>query len=269
MSDNFWQYFGLARSPFGKDLCKSELFTYQQLNELDEILRLTIQDRSFSLVTGRAGTGKTTATRTTLEDLPRTQYRVIYLGQDKKSNSLFARLADELGMRPELTRAYRSLHISRRLENEVIAGGKDIVLIVDEAHLIERAALEELRMLTNSEMDRKSLASVILLGQIWIRDRLKYREYEALNQRIRLRYALEGLSEQETGQYIQHHLKLAGCTKELFTIDAIKQIFIASGGILRVINNICFACLLKAKTLGLKIVSAPLVKRVVQEQEVL
>lgn len=269
MSDDFLTYFGLTKSPFGKDLSKSELFEYQQLKELDEILRLTVKDRAFVLVTGRAGTGKTTATRAMLEDLPPTKYKVIYLGQDPKSPSLFARLADALGMRLELTRSYRSLHISRRLENEVLAGGKEIVLIVDEAHLIDRSALEELRMLSNSEMDRKSLISVILLGQIWLRDRLKYREYEALSQRIRLRYALEGLSEEECGQYIQHHMKFAGCSKEVFTADAIKQIFVASGGILRVINNICFACLLKAKTLSLKTVSAPLVKRVVQEQEVL
>jgi type II secretory pathway predicted ATPase ExeA len=161
------------------------------------------------------------------------------------------------------------LHISKRLENEVIAGGKEIVLVVDEAHLLERQALEELRMLTNSEMDRRSLVSIIFVGQIWLRDRLRYREYEALNQRLRLRYALEGLTEKETGQYIQHHLELVGCSKELFTSDAVKQIFLASGGLLRPINNVCFASLLKAKSGGKKTVDGALVKRVAQEQEVL
>jgi type II secretory pathway predicted ATPase ExeA len=141
--------------------------------------------------------------------------------------------------------------------------------VVDEAHLLERQALEEIRMLSNSEMDRRSLISIIFLGQIWLRDRLKYREYEALNQRLRLRYALEGLTEKETGQYIQHHLSLAGCTKELFTADAIKQVFLASGGLLRPINNICYASLVKAMSSGKKTADAALVKRVVQEQEVL
>ena len=143
------------------------------------------------------------------------------------------------------------------------------MLLVDETHLLERAALEDLRLLTSSEMDRRSLVSIILLGQIWIRDRLRYREYEALNQRLRLRYALEGLTEKETAQYIQHHLLLVDCSKELFTSDAMKQVFLASGGLLRPINNICFASLVKAKSCGKKTIDGALVKRVIQEQEVL
>jgi type II secretory pathway predicted ATPase ExeA len=115
-------------------------------------------------------------------------------------------------------------------------------------------------------MDRSSLVSIILLGQIWLRDKLKYREYEALNQRLRLRYSLEGLSEDETGQYIDHHLQLVGCSKELFSQDAVKQVFIASGGIPRPINNLCVASLLKAMLTKKKTVDGGLVKRVAREQ---
>lgn len=269
MRDTFLEYFGMSKAPFGKDLSRQELFNYPQLLELEEMLALTVSHRSMMLVTSRAGGGKTTAIRACLEALPQKQYKVIYLGQDQRSPSLFARLADALGLRPELSRSYRSLYISKRLENEVMAGGKELVLVVDEAHLLEKAALEELRLLSNSEMDRRSLVSIIFLGQIWIRDRLRYREYEALNQRLRLRFALEGLTEKETALYIKHHLLIAGCSNDLFTTDAIKQIFLASGGLLRPINNICFAGLVKAKSCGKKTIDGALVKRVVQEQEVL
>jgi type II secretory pathway predicted ATPase ExeA len=269
MKDAFLEYFAMNEAPFGKDLSRQELFNYPQLLQLEEMLTLTVEYRSMMLVTARAGAGKTTATRACLEELPQQKYKLIYLGQDQGTPSFFARLADSLGLRPELSRSYRSLHISKRLENEVIAGGKELVLVVDEAHLLERPALEELRMLTNSEMDRRSLVSIIFLGQIWLRDRLRYREYEALNQRLRLRYALEGLTEKETAEYIQHHLSLAGCVKELFSIDAAKQVFLASGGLLRPINNICFASLVKAKSLGKRVIDGAIVKRVVQEQEVL
>jgi len=268
MKDTFLDYFGLQKAPFGKDLSKQELFNYPQLNELEEMLQVIVNRRTMGVITSRAGCGKTTACRAFLGELPKRQYKVIYLGQDYSSASLFARLADELGLRPEIARNYRSFHISKRLENEVLVGGKEIVLVADEAHLLERPALEELRMLTNSEMDRKSLVSIILLGQIWIRDRLKYREYEALNQRLSLRYALEGLSEKETVGYVLHHLRLAGSNEELFTADAFKQIFVSSGGILRLINNICLAAMLKAKSLKRKAIDGALVKRVVQEQEV-
>lgn len=267
MKNTFLDYFGMKKAPFGKDLSRSELFEYPQLLEFEEMVALTVAHRSMMLGTSRAGGGKSTATRAYLEELPQQQYKVIYLGSDLRTSSFFARLADALGMKPEMTRSYRSWHISKRLEHEVMAGGKEIVLAVDEAHLLDRAALEELRMLTNSEMDKRSLISIILLGQIWLRDRLRYREYEALSQRLRLRYALEGLTEKQTGQYIQHHLSLAGCTRELFTADAVKQVFLSSGGLLRPINNLCFASLLKAKSCGKKVVDGVLVKRVAQEQE--
>lgn len=266
MKDEFLEHYGMSKMPFSKDLSKEDLFSYTQLTELAETIRLTVVRRTMGLVTGRSGSGKTTGVRASLEQLPE-QYKVIYLGQDRTTASFFARLSDELGMRPELSRSYRSLHLSKRLENEVLCGGKEIVILVDEAHLLERAALEELRMLTNSEMDRRSLVSVVLLAQIWLRDRLRYREYEALNQRIGLRYALEGLTERETGKYILHHLQLSGCTKELFTADAVKQVFLAAGGLLRQVNNICFACLVKAKSSGKTVIDGILVKRVAQEQE--
>lgn len=269
MKDSFLDYFALKKAPFSKDLSKPELFSYPQLDELEEIIQLTVSRRTMGLITSRAGCGKTTACRAFLSELPARQYKVIYLGQHFRSSSLFAQLADELGLRPEMSRNFRSFHISKRLENEVIVGGKEIVLVADEAHLFERSTMEELRMLTNSEMDRKSLVSIIMLGQIWMRDRMKYREYEALNQRVSLRYALEGLSEKETAAYVQHHLRLAGSTDDnLYTPDALKQIFISSGGILRLINNICLAAMLKVKSLKRKTIDAALVKRVVQEQEV-
>ncbi len=268
MKKSLLDYFEMTRMPFGKNLSRQELFMYPQIQELEEMLKITVEDRSMLLITGRAGAGKTTPVRACLGELPR-QYKVIYLGQDRRGNSLFARLAQALGLRPELSRNYRSLHLSTRIENEVVAGGKELVLVVDETHMLERDALEELRLLSNSEMDSKSLISLVMLGQIWIRDRLKYREYEALNQRLRLRYALEGLCEQETGDYIRHHLALAGVTKELFTPEAIRQIFVASGGLLRPIGNICIASLLKTKSTKRKSIDGAIVKRVVQEQEVI
>jgi type II secretory pathway predicted ATPase ExeA len=266
MTQTLYEYFGFSKTPFGKDLSRQQLFMYPQVRELEEVLRLTLEDHSMTLCTSRAGCGKTTVTRTYLEELPMSQYKVIYLGQDRRGNSLLARLADELGLTPEETRSYRSVHLSKGIERQVSIGGKELVFVVDETHLLDRSTLEDLRLLSNSGMDRRSMVSIILLGQIWLRDRLKYREYEALNQRLRLRYSLEGLSEAETGQYIEHHLRLVGCSKDLFTDDAVKQVFIASGGIPRPINNLCVASLLKAMMTKRKTVDGTLVKRVAREQ---
>jgi len=106
-----------------------------------------------------------------------------------------------------------------------------------------------------------------MLGQRWLRGMLKKEGHEALYQRLRLRYALEGLSEHQTKEYIQHHLKLAGCKGKLFNDEAIKLIFIASEGILREINNICYECLLVGVSRKAVLITEDIVNWVVDQRE--
>jgi type II secretory pathway predicted ATPase ExeA len=87
---------------------------------------------------------------------------------------------------------------------------KTVVLIVDEAHLLSVEQLEQLRLLTNTDMDSRSSLGLILLGQPTLRRRLKQGHFAALDQRIGLRFHLNGLPLDETASYIAHHLSLAG-----------------------------------------------------------
>ena len=96
---------------------------------------------------------------------------------------------------------------------------------------------------------------------------LKVEGHEALYQRLRLRYALEGLSENETKEYIQHHLALVGCNKTLFTPGSIHLIFVASEGILREINNICYESLLVAASKKAPKVDEAVVTWVIDQRE--
>jgi len=98
----------------------------------------------------------------------------------------------------------RILQITQRLELQ--SANKNIVIVVDEAHLLDQATLEDLRLLTNQDMDRRSPVSILILAQHWLRFVLQKQGYEALYQRLRLRFALEGLSEEQTFAYIKHHL---------------------------------------------------------------
>lgn len=238
------EYYGFQRAPFSKDVSYRELYRYPQLEQLFERLRSTTEDGMGLLVTGRAGTGKTTAIRGFLDSL-NARHRVIYLGQYQRGTALFARLGLEFGIRKHLLGPKRMVNLVQKISEESSAGRK-IVLVIDEAHLLERPTFEDIRLLTNADMDRRSPMSLIMLGQRWLRGMLKSEGQEALYQRLRLRYALEGLSENETKEYIQHHLELAGNGKPLFTAAAINLIFVASEGILREINNICYESLLVA-----------------------
>lgn len=238
------EFFQLNASPFTKNLPAESLFQYDQLAELFNILQATIEDSSMALITGRAGVGKTTAVRGFLDNLPANNYKVIYLGQDQRGQGVLARLAAELGLRNNCGWNRRILQITQRLELD--SSSKSIIIVVDEAHLLDQKTLEDLRLLTNQDMDRCSPVSVLLLAQHWLRFILQKQGYEALYQRLRLRFALEGLSEEQTFAYIKHHLALCGAMRDIFERKALARIYAASEGILREINNIAFESMLRA-----------------------
>lgn len=259
-------FFQLRCSPFTKNLAGEQLFQYKQLDELFSILNATVEDSSMALVTGRAGVGKTTAIRGFLDGLSTSQYKVIYLGQDQRGAGLLTRLGTQLGLRLNWTWSKRVLQISQRLEH--LSSTHRIVLVVDEAHLLDQTTLEDLRLLTNQDIDRYSPVSILLLGQHWLRGVLKTQGYEALYQRLRLRYSLEGLTEEETGQYVKHHMVLAGCQRDIFEKKSLARIFSASEGILREVNNIAFEAMMRAASTNQQTVDEKVVRWVLNQREV-
>jgi type II secretory pathway predicted ATPase ExeA len=120
------------------------------------------------------------------------------------------------------------------------------VVIIDEAHLLSAEQLEEVRMLTNHEMDARSPFAWLLLGQPTLRRRLKIGTLAALDQRVGLRYHLDGMDLAETVSYIKHHLKLAGRSDTLFSDDAIALLHQTSRGIPRAVNNLAVQALVAA-----------------------
>jgi type II secretory pathway predicted ATPase ExeA len=253
--------------PFSKSLISDDLFRYHQLDELGKLVSLTIGQRSMMVVTGEAGVGKSTAVRATTDQLPTNKYLVAYVGQDQEGGSIWRRLSTAFGLRPSFSRAHTRLSISQYLNDNMLEKGKDIALVVDEAHLLDRSTLEDIRLLTNTDFDRESALTVILLGQLSLRARLKTVGFEAINQRLRHRYALEGFTEDETAAYIKHRLQIAGWNQDYFSVEATRQIFLASQGIVREVNNYCLSALLKAQDQGLNRVDVKLVRQVLDQRE--
>jgi type II secretory pathway predicted ATPase ExeA len=121
--------------------------------------------------------------------------------------------------------------------------GKAVALVIDEAHLLTTDQLEEIRLLTNTEMDSIAPFTGLLVGQPTLRRRIKLGNFAALDQRIGLRYALPGMTHAETTSYLTHHLKLAGRSDPLFTEDATTLIHQTSRGLPRAINNLALQAL--------------------------
>jgi len=131
------------------------------------------------------------------------------------------------------------------LAHERAERSKRVVVAIDEAHLLSPGQLEEIRLLTNAEMDSQSPFAGIL-GQPSLRKRLRLGSFAALDQRLALRYELAGMTPEETAGYLRHHLKLAGRDDTLFSDDAIALLHQASRGIPRALNNLAVQALVAA-----------------------
>lgn len=252
---------------FGKDVGEDEIFSYPQFVQLQAFLEAAVKKRSMALVTGKAGTGKTTGVRAFTDRLPANRYQVVYFGQDQDGANLLRRFVQTFGLKPKHHRMQLPMQISQALSDNLQEGGKEIVAVIDESHLLDDRTLEDIRLLTNSDFDTKSALSVIFLGHPQLRIRLKAIELDALKQRLKYPFFLEGFSLEETRAYIKHRLVIAGGTPELFTEDAIKRIFDASEGVLRAINNLCELALLKAELANLDCIDGKLIKQVVSQLE--
>lgn len=259
-------YFGMNGEPFPKDLPPQELFPSSQFLELSSRLNYLLNNRGIGLLTGEVGSGKTTALRAICHPLSPSLYKPLYLPNTNGSVlDLYNSLAELLAIVAPGSRAKLYLHIHqeiiRLVENKKISP----ILVVDEAHLLRIEALEELRLLTNYHMDSKNLLTLILVGQPEIRRKLGLNINEPLNQRIIMRYHLEGISRSELPLYLKHCLSRTGVSHPLFSEPALEALYQASKGILRKLNLLAQNSLLACATNKAQIVDADHVRLAVTE----
>ena len=138
------------------------------------------------------------------------------------------------------------------------------VVIVDEAHLLDKEMLEEVRFLLNFKMDAQSPMTLILVGQSELWDRFKLQSYAAIRQRIDLQCKLSHLDRAQVGEYMKSHLAYAGADRDIFSDSAVDEIFKFSSGAARMVNKVCTHCLLYGAQNNRRIIDDHMVKLVVQ-----
>jgi type II secretory pathway predicted ATPase ExeA len=140
-----------------------------------------------------------------------------------------------------------------------------VVIIVDEAHLLDRAQLEELRLLTNSQMDSASPFAGILVGQPTLSRQLRMGMFAALDQRIATRFTIKAMDIGESAAYLRHHMALAGREEPLFADDAVARLHRVANGLPRALNNAAIAALMAGAADGKDLVDDACAKRAVAE----
>jgi len=171
--------------------------------------------------------------------------------------------------RPHSTRAgfARLLPQLRATLSDLARKGRSVFLVVDEAHLLPHPIFDQLRFLLNDEMDSASLLTLVLLGQPDLAHKLRFAPFEALSQRIAVRYHLNPFDLQETAAYVQHHLLVAGRQEPLFSDSFLALVHNHTKGVARKINNLCRTALLLGATEKKTILDETDLKRVIRDLE--
>lgn len=264
----FETFYGLSATPFTRVVPPADLFRPEQFLECLARLSYLVRTRGFGLLTGEVGSGKTTALRALTHSFDSSSHQVLYISQSGLTpRHLYRELCLQMGLSPP----YQVADCRRLLQHTFLDAyknhGRHPVVIIDEGHLLSPVMLEEIRFFTNFQMDAVSPMTLILAGQTELKARLKLQSFEAITQRITLQHHLSGLSGLETKGYIEHHLKVAGAHRPLFSDDAIQLIYQFSKGIPRKINNLCTACLLDGFLEEKSVVDVATVRKALQEFE--
>jgi type II secretory pathway predicted ATPase ExeA len=240
-------YYGFTRLPFTRRIAPGQLYRSRSHLEAQARIGFVIQSASLGVITGEVGVGKTVALRAALAALDASRHSVIYLANPAVgARGLYQEIVRRLGGEPRFHKAALIPQAQELIARERGERGKQVVIVLDEAHLLDADQLEELRLLTNAEMDSESPFAGILLGQPTLRRRLRLGSFAALDQRVGLRYELVGLDPVESAAYLRHHLALAGRDDTLFSDDAVALLHQASRGVPRALNNLATQALVAA-----------------------
>ena len=247
----YLESFGFSEKPF--HITPNPRFIFLSKNHKEAFAHLLygIQQRvGFLSLSGEIGTGKTTVLRTLLGQLEEAEYNVALIFNPCLSAlELLQTIHREFAIDydPD-SRDMVALHDSL---NQFLLGqrtaGKTVVLVIDEAQNLDPKVLEELRLLSNLETETEKLIQMILVGQPELDEILQRNDLRQLRQRLVVSYHLRAMDADDTGAYVQHRVKVAGCReRSLFAASALDLIYKYSGGTPRLVNLLCDRSLLVA-----------------------
>jgi len=248
--------FGFRKTPFTREIETKEHFRLPYAEEVKSRLVACVQGRMSAALISFAGAGKTTILRDVTDALPDTQYDVHYIKVTGLSKRDMCReIARACGLPPAGTYPMLVRRIQEGLEQRLSNEGRRPVILLDEAHDMRPDVLGMLRVLTNFEMDRRLVISLVLTGQPGLGTLLKRHDLEDIFQRIQYFGVLRALSREETAKYIEHRCTIAGAASTLFDNPALDAIYDITRGNMRAIDRLARTALQEAAQQQTEVVS--------------
>jgi len=266
------QFFGLQKNPFVMSPDPGFLFlTVRHREALAGLTYAILGRKGFVVLTGEAGTGKTTLLSTILQSIPASRAHFSFVLNPTLTPAEFLELTlMDFGITEVPSSKAQRLMLLQQFLVDAHKQGKVAVLIIDEAHKLGADVLEEIRLLTNFETSEGKLLQIVLAGQSELSNLLKREDLRQLRQRIAVRLSVQPLSENEVEQYVRHRWLRAGASQQLpFRAEAITRISTWSRGIPRVVNAICDNALLLAYGAGESSVGVSEILEVVADLDLL
>lgn len=249
----YLDHFGLSEAPFR--ITPHTDFFFAGGNRgatLDALIYAITHDEGIVKISGEVGSGKTMLCRVLMERLP-SHVTIIYLANPSLSREdiLYA-IADELNL--DVPTDARAAMVLRLLQEHLIKSyseGRQVVVLIDEAHAMPAETLEEIRLLSNLESNRNKLLQLALFGQPELNEVLARPDMRQLKERITHNFALEPLIRDDIASYLDFRMRAAGYRgPNVFTEKALQAIAKSSQGLTRRINILADKCLLAAYSAG-------------------
>lgn len=263
----YLDFFKLKEFPFRLTPDTDFLYMSEAHSRAKAYMDYTIWNRDgFVVITGEIGCGKTTLLQKLLSELDENVLVAkIFQTQLDEAEFLQAVLV-EFGLNPFNAKKVELIDMLNTFLVDQFHQGRQLVLVVDDAHNLNPKVLEEIRMLSGLETNKEKVLHVILVGQPQLNEMLEAPELEQLLQRVRLRYHLRSLSEEDTIAYVLHRLRVAGATdSQIFGPATWPVIYKYTGGLPRLINTLCDTALVCAYADNQPIVTEAILNGAVEE----
>jgi general secretion pathway protein A len=247
----YLSFYQLTHKPFQITADPAFLWLGEKHTEALATLKYGIlEDKGFLLLTGDVGTGKTALIRLLIKTIDVAAIVATIPDPGMETIDFFNVLASEFRMNRRFASKGEFLIEFKQFLLKAYSSRRKVLLIVDEAQRLSVEMLEQVRLLSNIELDNRKLINIFFVGQTEFNRVLLDERSKAVRQRITVSYHIEPLKEAETPLYIKHRLNIAGARSEIFTPAAIRRIHAFSRGYPRLINIICDHALLTGYAAG-------------------